>query len=274
MRSKYFGIFFLIAGLFLTAASGQTKDFSKQNRHAPVNGSVENADDNRLGGVVVTAPTISRLVPSSFVIPILIDDTTGQGIIAHQFNVIYDPNVIDPTGPNFGCSTAGTLSGDAGMGATCNVTPDGTLRISTFGAFPLTGAGTLINLNFSTDISATAGNVSPLSLEAVLFNGGGVAATPVNGQVTLVVPTAANTSVSGRVLAADGAAIRNARVVFTDAEGVGRSAISNPFGYFKVEGLPAGRTYVVSTWAKGYNFEPVTLSVVEDITGFEIVATE
>lgn len=274
MRSKYFGIFFLIAGLFLTAASGQTKDFSKQNRHAPVNGSVENADDNILGGVVVTAPTVSRLVPSSFVIPITIDDTTGQGIIAFQFNVIYDPNVIDPTGPNFGCSTSGTLSGDAGIGAVCNVTPDGTLRIAAAGAFPLTGAGTLINLNFSTDISAVAGNVSSLAFQELLFNGGAIVVTPVDGQVTLIEPTAANTSVSGRVLTADGTAIRNARVVFTDAEGVSRSAFSNPFGYFRVDGLPAGQTYVVSTWSKGHNFQPVTLSVVEDITGFEIVAME
>ncbi len=276
MRSKYFGIFFLIAGLFLTAASGQTKDFSKQNKHAPVNGSVENADDNNLGGVVVSAPTVSKLVPSNFVIPITITDVTGLGINSYQFNIVYDPTVMDPTGPNFGCSTAGTMTGDAGMAVFCNVTPDGTLRFSVFGAGNLTGSGTLVNINFSTDISAIAGDISPLTITDLLMfsNAGTIPTTSQNGQVTLVVPTAANTSVSGKVMTADGSAIRNARVVFTDAEGVGRSAVSNPFGYFRVEGLPAGQTYVVSTWAKGYSFEPVTVNVVEDLTGFDIVATE
>ncbi len=149
--------------------------------------------------VIVTAPTVTRPVLSTFSIPITVSDVTGDGIFGFQFIIDYAPGVIDPSGSNFGCSTAGTLAGDAGISPTCNVAPDGTLRISAFNlSGSMTGSGTLINLTFTTDPSAVSGNVSPITFqEAKLFNNGGqVSNTPVNGQVTLAAPsiTATNTA--------------------------------------------------------------------------------
>ncbi|CAN5354116.1 hypothetical protein BH10ACI3_BH10ACI3_13970 [soil metagenome] len=138
--------------------------------------------------VVVSAPTTTRSVPSTFVIPITVGDVTGIGIVAYQFNLVFDPAVIHTSGSNFGCSTAGTLSSAAGLSATCNVNPSGTLRVSVSGANGMTGSGTILNVTFTTDAAATAGNVSPLNFDEVtFFNSGGVVAnTPVNGQITLI----------------------------------------------------------------------------------------
>lgn len=223
----------------------------------------------QLGGLVtITAPTTNATPGSSFNITLTASNTTGQGITGFDLTLLFDPAVIQYNG----CTSSGTIF--SGTSPFCNLFPGpNEIDVSMSAITPVSGAGPFIVFNFTA--IGSVGNVSPLNFTFFQWNEGDPAHTPVNGSVTLAFPpTSANTSVSGRVLTADGTAIRNARVIFTDADGAARSAVSNPFGYFTVEGLPAGQTYVVSTWAKGYNFEPVTLSVVEDITGFEIVAME
>jgi hypothetical protein len=67
--------------------------------------------------------------------------------------------------------------------------------------------------------------------------------------------TAAPSSISGRVMTADGRGIRNARVVVT-----GNSlqepliATTGSFGYYSFNGLTAGETYVVTVNSKRYIF--------------------
>ena len=100
--------------------------------------------------VDVCGADAEQIVPSTFVVPITVGDITGDGIIAFQFNITFDPQVMDTTGPNFGCSADGTLAGDAGLSTVCNVNPDGTLRVAAYGAYPMTGAGTILNVSFTT----------------------------------------------------------------------------------------------------------------------------
>ena len=73
--------------------------------------------------IIVTAPTTSKPIGVPFVIPITVSDTTGDGVVVFQFSLVYNPSLIDPTGVNSGCSTAGTLAGAAGMTVTCTVQP-------------------------------------------------------------------------------------------------------------------------------------------------------
>lgn len=222
-----------------------------------------------LGGVVtLTAPTTNVTPGSNFNVALVASDTTGQGITGYDLSLVFDSTVIQYNG----CTSAGTIF--SATSPFCNVfPPPNTIDVSMSAITPVSGSGPVIVFNFTA--IGSVGNVSPLTFSFFEWNEGDPADLTVNGAITLAFPpTSANASVSGRVLTAAGTAIRNARVVFTDAEGVGRSAVSNPFGYFRIDGLPAGQTYVVSTWAKGYNFEPVTLSVVEDVTGLEIVAME
>jgi len=119
--------------------------------------------------VNVTAPTALQFTPATFVVPITVDDVTSAGIFAFQFNIVYDPTVIEPSGANFGCSTAGTIAGTAGLSPTCNVLPDGTLRVSVSGANPMTGSGTILKVTFATTPTAVVGNVSPLTFQSVFF---------------------------------------------------------------------------------------------------------
>lgn len=86
-----------------------------------------------------------------------------------------------------------------------------------------------------------------------------------------VAPTAANVSVNGRVLTADGRAIYNARVILTDASGNARSAATNPFGYFRFENVPAGAVYTFSPKHKKYTFAPRIVTVNQNIS--EIILT-
>jgi hypothetical protein len=226
------------------------------------------SDTKQLGGsVTVTAPTLTKSPGTTFNVALNASDTTGQGITGYDLSLDFDSTVIQYNG----CTLVGTIFNSYPF--SCNIFPaPNTIDVAVGGTTNTIGSGAIVIFSFTA--VGPVGSVSPLNFSFFQFNEGDPADITVNGSITLFPTTAANSSVSGRVLTADGSAIRNARVVFTDSEGEVRSAVSNPFGYFVVEGLPAGRTYVVSTWSKGYNFDPVTLSIVEDMADFEIRSME
>lgn len=87
-------------------------------------------------------------------------------------------------------------------------------------------------------------------------------------------PTASPSTVSGRVITADGRGIANARVLLTSSTGEIRTAITASFGYFKFTEVPVGENYVVSVAAKRFTFaEPAyVLQVTDNVSGIEFVA--
>jgi len=69
-------------------------------------------------------------------------------------------------------------------------------------------------------------------------------------------PTASDVSVAGRVLTAGGAGIRNVRITVSGGDlAQPLTAVTGAFGYYRVEGLTAGETYVVTVASKNYAFE-------------------
>lgn len=66
--------------------------------------------------------------------------------------------------------------------------------------------------------------------------------------------TAANVSVSGRVLTANGRGIANTRVSATDENGNTRTVLTNPFGFYRFADLPTGQTYTLQAQSKRYQF--------------------
>ncbi|MCY7345948.1 MAG: carboxypeptidase-like regulatory domain-containing protein [Pyrinomonadaceae bacterium] len=78
-------------------------------------------------------------------------------------------------------------------------------------------------------------------------------------------PTAADVSVGGRVLNGK-RGIASAQVVLTDQNGNARTALTNPFGYFRFENVPVGETYIVSVRDKRYEFAPQVVSLTEEFT--------
>ncbi len=80
------------------------------------------------------------------------------------------------------------------------------------------------------------------------------------------IPTAAPVSIGGRVLAPNGAGLRNAVVLLTLASGDTLRTISSSFGYFRFDNIEAGQTVVVSVASKRFQFAPQVVSAGEDIT--------
>lgn len=69
------------------------------------------------------------------------------------------------------------------------------------------------------------------------------------------VPTAAFSSIEGRVLTAEGQGIRNVSINIIDSNGIIRSVSSGSFGSFKFENLPSGNAYTITVQAKKYQFK-------------------
>ena len=87
--------------------------------------------------------------------------------------------------------------------------------------------------------------------------------------------TAANASVSGRIVTSDGFGIRNAKVVITG------NSLSSPivattgsFGYFTFEGLRTGETYVVTVNSQRYTFGKPSrvISLVDNVVDADFTA--
>jgi hypothetical protein len=92
--------------------------------------------------------------------------------------------------------------------------------------------------------------------------------------ITTNAPTAANVSVAGRVLTANGRGIYNARVTVTGNSLPQRiSTITGPFGYYQIDNLEAGETYVVTVQSKRFTF-PVpsrVINLTDNLTGFDFI---
>lgn len=135
----------------------------------------------------------------------------------------------------------------------------------------LTDGGTIsgattANLSISSTVAADAGYYD------VLVRKPGAIATSQAAVITVLAPTAANVSVSGRVRTPNGRGLMNATVTLIDVIGNTRSARANQFGYFHFGDVQAGQTYTVNVWSKNYSFAPQIITVMEDMTELNITA--
>jgi|GEM_PF-2331799 len=113
--------------------------------------------------VPVSLPDTSATPGASLTLPITVGDLTGKGIISFDFDLTFDPNVLQAQNPPV--DAAGTLSSNL------TITPNptsGRLRVSAFGTTALAGAGTLLKLKFN--VVGAAGSSTPLTWQKFLFN--------------------------------------------------------------------------------------------------------
>ena len=89
-------------------------------------------------------------------------------------------------------------------------------------------------------------------------------------------PTAADVTISGRVLNAKGRALIRARVTLTDASGNLQAALTDKFGRYRFENVPAAALYTLKARAVGHSFEQnnKTLFVNGDTTDVDFVAAQ
>ena len=92
--------------------------------------------------------------------------------------------------------------------------------------------------------------------------------------IQLNIVSAAQVSISGRVMSAAGRGIKNALVTIAGGGLVEPKRVkTNQFGMYKI-GVTAGTAYVISVTAKGYSFSTsgVPVLVMDDTTGIDFRA--
>lgn len=84
-------------------------------------------------------------------------------------------------------------------------------------------------------------------------------------------PTAAAVTVSGRVMTQLGSSIGKARVTLARPDGTVRVALTNAFGSYLFDEVTVGETYLVTVEAKGYSFDPRTVTVADEVNGLDFI---
>ena len=186
----------------------------------------------------------------------LVGSTAGDLVGGSPISHLTDGSYIihNPLWDNEDYVNAGSISYGNGIGGTFGVL---STNNSVLGIAPNGGSG----LVFSIDMA----------------NNQIVVGRPFDNIVTLfrpTGPTAAHVSISGRVMTADGRGLRNAVVTLTDRDGNSRDAFTSAFGYYRIEGVTAGETYVLTVRGKPYHFSPRIVSVLDDLDEIDFIAAE
>ena len=218
--------------------------------------------------------------------------TTGNinvsdAVFAYDLRITFNPAVLTPAGPVF--DTAGTITGSNGAGSgpgsdTCGVNLNtATAGVIFGGAFcnnERVGAGTLLKLRFN--VVGTTGQTTALTWTATAgtqptcppgfcYNefGSPPTATPVSGSFSVSGPTAADSTITGKVLTAEGMPIRRAFVTLTGADGQTRTVPTGLMGDFRFKNVESGQTYIISVSAKNRTFAvpSIVVTVKDDVGG-------
>lgn len=140
-------------------------------------------------------------------------------------------------------------------------------------------AGGGVTLTYTVKILSGAGTSTTLNTLIYDFSGSSYhynndfASTFVLAQISSS-PTAADVSVEGQVLTADGRGIRNARVTFLQGDGTVHSMLTSSFGYYRFQGMTAGQLVVLTISAKRFRFANPTrvLDMADSLANVDFVA--
>jgi hypothetical protein len=130
-------------------------------------------------GIAVELPSLSIEAGKEIVVPVNVQSVSNKGVISYEFNVRYDPSVIQPVADV--ADLKGTVS--RGLSVVTNASEPGLLRVVVYGALPIDDDGVLLNLRFVA--VGAAGSVSPISFERMMFNEGDIRIAMTDGRVEL-----------------------------------------------------------------------------------------
>lgn len=161
-----------------------------------------------------------------------------------------------------------------GCADTCNVTPN-TYRTTAPGQTGQTNPPPVTNLTapFAGLTTAQINGIWTLTLRDGAASDTG---TVTAANLTLITPSAASASISGRVATGGGRPISRARVtILNTATSETSTAYTSSFGYFVFEGLPVGNLYVLTVEHLKYEFSnnSQTFTLTEDLTGVEFTTS-
>lgn len=122
-------------------------------------------------------------------------------------------------------------------------------------------AGSTIRIRFRTNVTVALAGPGRLEIDDVSVNA--------------FVPTAAESTIAGRVLDNNGRPISRVMITVTDAAGASRTVASNNFGYYNLPGLNAGETYTLTAQHKRFLFpdSPRVLNLQDNVNELNFVAS-
>jgi len=129
-------------------------------------------------GIAVEVPSVAVSADKEIVVPINVEGIANKNVISYEFDLRYDPSVIQPLGDVVDVKDTASR----GLSVVTNSTEPGLLRVVVYGAMLIDENGVLLNLRF-TAIGAS-GSVSPLTFERIMFNEG-EPMTATNGEVRI-----------------------------------------------------------------------------------------
>ncbi|MDQ4122578.1 MAG: carboxypeptidase-like regulatory domain-containing protein [Acidobacteriota bacterium] len=91
---------------------------------------------------------------------------------------------------------------------------------------------------------------------------------------TSMLPSAAFSSIGGRVTNSQGAGISKATVKLTNSAGETFYSSTNPFGFYRFDQVSTGQTYVIEASHKSYLFAPSVVFLGNDFETFDIVSLD
>ncbi|MBK8465801.1 MAG: hypothetical protein IPL32_08220 [Chloracidobacterium sp.] len=127
----------------------------------------------------VRLPDLVTQSGKEILIPIHIENAANKGIISYEFDLMYDPSVIQPQADPV--DLVGTAS--PSLSAVANATEPGLLRVVIYGSIPIDGNIVLLNLRFFA--VGSPGAVSPLIWERLMFNEGLPEVIATDGKIEL-----------------------------------------------------------------------------------------
>jgi Calx-beta domain/Carboxypeptidase regulatory-like domain len=201
-----------------------------------------------------------------------IGDENGYG-----FTLNYDQTKLSAPLVAAGTGTQGTFlipnTNTAGkVGVIIAFSPGSTIQA---------GTKQLVTIRFTILANATSGlspltfGDSPVIRKVSDANAVVLAASFTDGSLNILGPTAANISISGRVLNANGRAIPRAVISVTNQNGEQQTARTNPFGFYRFSEIPAGQIYVITAVSKRYTFASShVFSATENLTDVDFFAEQ
>jgi hypothetical protein len=79
-------------------------------------------------------------------------------------------------------------------------------------------------------------------------------------------------SMAGRILTAGGTPVSKAYVYVVGLNGQIYTGLSNPFGYFRIDSIPAGLSGSLEVNKKGFDFNPQPITVTDVTENIEVRA--
>jgi subtilisin-like proprotein convertase family protein len=144
------------------------------------------------------------------------------------------------------------------------------LPVGNYRTVDLNGTATSLNTAFSNLQPNQANGTWQLCLaDENAFDTGEITSATLG--IEVFAPTAANASITGKVVTPSGRRISRATVklIGTSNSQVYRAA-TNSFGNFRLNEIPVGETYILSVEHKSYRFDNRTITLQEDLEGLEI----